>query len=881
MPLNHISRRLTGARSIPPLFALAALVLVSACGKEAAAKPDSPYPASTLQTDPPDTRRVSLANAGFEAGSAGWDLSKSKGTARVVDAAALQGKNGLRIESRGDDRDAFVVSNRVRVEPGQAYRLAWQGRVVSGGGTNVYLRFFDAAGKEIQRDEGRVNADKGGKWAACFVDAIPPAGAVQLEIFIQRPIWRAPAYVVDLDAFELTTKPISTDAPWPGAYKLRADETNRLTAADVVGPDGLVYPDFTWAGVPGGIPDPEKIVRLAELGARENKDVSGLLESAAAKLGAEGGGVIALPAGTFHLDRPVMIFAGKVVIRGEGSKKTRLLFRYRVPMGEIFFFRLKPGQEIGPDDGIEFHANPANLVALELRSGTKNLFRRERQDHWGNTFSLRIGARQAIAQLGTGPRTFTAIAEYADGTKVERSIDLRLVESGMPAEPPSAQLAAINFVGRGAEPARFTLQKDARRGSRALILQSDHTIAAGDKITLIAPASERWKNLLGSTSTWGIQAQTIEEVTEVDGDRVVLRQPLRVDFRADDGAYVQKVSLISGCGVESLQLEQVVVPKKTAASAAKAGAKPDDAIEDLWTSGVVISNGWGCWLRDVTVRNTGRNAAYFPVSKHIEVRDCVFEESLFKRDGGTGYVGFDRTWDSLMDNVEVRGMRHAPNNQWNAAGNVIRNSRFFGSDGQWHAGWTLENLYENNFIDARGNGGSYGHGLYASGPWSGLHGPQGPRNVVYNNDVVARLDCLHMLGGNEAWIVLHNRFVSEQGRAVYAREKSFDHIISGNVFVLRKATEPAVFLGADSAGVELTENRFYGTSAPLVGFAGGLTKLAADRDNTAFARVPEDLPERPQPKVPSIFQWQQDHLAEIRAAAEARAAVQTGRRSNR
>ncbi len=873
MSTNFIASNARLARSLTLLSLFVALLFGSACGKELSAKPNGPPANKAGKTEPKSAGLIALPNSGFEEAGAGWDLSKSKNTARIAGTAAFEGKAGLRIDSPGDDRDASVSSKRIRVKPGQAYRLAWQGRVVSGGGTNVYLRFFDATGKEIQRDEGRVNGDKGGKWGTCFVNAIPPREAVQMDIFIQRPNWRAPVYVVDLDAFELTARPISTDAPWPGTYKLRAEDTKRLTAADVIGPDGIVYPDFTWAGVPGGIARPETIVQLADLGARANEDISSLLESAASKIGAEGGGVIALPEGTFHLDRPVFIFANNVVIRGEGAKKTKILFRYHVPMGEILFLRLKPGQEIGPDAGIEFHANPANLIALELRSGGKSLSRRERQDHWGNTFSLRIGARQALGQLGAGPRTFTAIAEYADGTKVERSIDLRLVESGVPAEPPSAQLAAINFVGRGAEPARFTLQKDTRRGSRTLILQPDHTVAAGDKITLIAPASERWKNLLGSTSTWGIQAQTIEEVKEVDGDRVVLRQPLRVDFRADDGAYVQKVSLISGCGVEGLQLEQVVVPRKPATGAAKAGAKPDGATEDLWTSGVVVSSGWGCWLRDVTVRNTGRNAAYFPVSKHIEVRDCVFEESLFKRDGGTGYVGFDRTWDSLMDNVEVRGMRHAPNNQWNAAGNVIRNSRFFGSDGQWHAGWTLENLYENNFIDARGNGGSYGHGLYASGPWSGLHGPQGPRNVVYNNDVVARLDCLHMLGGNEAWIVLHNRFVSEQGRAVYAREKSFDHIISDNVFVLKKATEPVVFLGADSAGVELTENRFYGTSAPLIGFAGGLTKLASDSDNTTFVRVPEELPERPQPKVPSIFQWQRDHLAEIRAAADERAVV--------
>jgi hypothetical protein len=206
-------------------------------------------------------------------------------------------------------------------------------------------------------------------------------------------------------------------------------------------------------------------------------------------------------------------------------------------------------------------------------------------------------------------------------------------------------------------------------------------------------------------------------------------------------------------------------------------------------------------------------------------------------------------------------MRHAPNVQWNSSGNVIRNGRFLGSDGQWHAGWTLENLYENNFIDARGNGGSYGHGLYASGPSSGSHGPQGPRNVVYHNDVRARRDGLHMLGGNEAWMILHNRFVIDDGRAVYAKEKSFDHIILGNVFILKKPALPPVLLGADSVGVELVDNTFFGVTPPLVGFAGGKTALLVDEGNTSQPGVPQELPPLPSPPVPSIFAWQREQAA--------------------
>ncbi|MBC8009048.1 MAG: endopolygalacturonase [Burkholderiales bacterium] len=812
-----------------------------------------------------------VPDAGFEEGAGRWDFGAAQGTAKVVPDAAFAGRQGLRVESTEKTPDALIASARIPVEPGVIYQLGWQARVVAGAGTNVYLRFFDAGGKALQREEGRVNNDKSGQWAPGQLSAIPPEGAATMDVAVQRPNWRPSDFVIDIDAFELTAAPLPVAAPWPGTYKLRADETERLTAADVAGPDGRVYPDFTWAGVPGGIPRPSVALRLEDKGARPGADISGLLEQAAAEVGAKGGGAITLGAGTFYLDAPVMIFADKVVIRGEGPEKTRLLFRYHVPMGEIRFFRLQPGQELGPNGGIEFHANPKDLVALELRVGDKRIDRRTRQDHWGNTFLMRVGAGSALNLVGEGEQTFTAIAEYADGAKVERTIALRLSRTGSD-EPAPNQLGAINFAGRGNVSARIPLLADGRRGGRVLRLAARHGLAVGDKISLVAPASERWKKLVGHASHWAIQAQNFYEIAAVEGDTVTIHQSLRVDFLAEDGSFLQKIRVVASSGVEGLTLEQVEVPGQGAPGPV-IGATLWHAIEDLWISGVTTQFAWGCWLENVVIRNTGRNAAYFPMSKHIEIRDCLFDEAIFKGGGGTGYVGFDRSWDCLMDQVETRGMRHAPNNQWNASGNVVRNGRFLGSDAQWHTGWTHENLYENNFIDARGDGGSYGHGFYASGPSSGIHGPSGPRNVVYNNDVVARKDCLHMLGGNEAWLILHNRFVTDNGRAVFAKEKSFDHVIAGNVFVLRRAVRPPVQLGTDSVGVELVDNAFYGVTPPLVRFAGGLTKLALDRGNVAEPEVPARLPDRPQPAVPSIYQWQRDHQESIRAtqaAAEAR-----------
>jgi hypothetical protein len=637
----------------------------------------------------------------------------------------------------------------------------------------------------------------------------------------------------------------------------------QLTAADVIGPDGLVYPDFTWAGVPGGIPRLPVVLRLQDCGARPGQDISRMLEEAVVKAAAGGGGTILLSEGTFYLDQPVLVFSNNIVIRGAGPDKTRLVFRYRIPKGEVRFFRLVPGQQMGPGGTIEFHVNPKNLVALELVSAEKTLERRIRKDHWGNTFSLRVSGWKALQELGEGTQTFTALAEYEDGTRATQSIELNLVRNPV-GEPAPNQLAALSFVGRGFVGNPILLAGDGRRGSRKLELAGGHGLVTGDRINLVAPASERWKALVGHASHWKIQAQNFYEITAVDGGTVTIHQPLRVDYLLVDAPFVRKIKLLSNCGVEDLSLEQEVVPNQ-----GPPGPRIDEtlwhAIEDLWTCGITTSFAWGCWIKNVTVRKTGRNAVYFPMSKQIEVRDCLFDDALFKGGGGSGYVGFDGTWDSLIDTIETRGMRHAPNIQWNASGNVVRNSRFIGSDGQWHAGWTHENLFENNFIDARGRGGSYGHGLYASGPSSGIHGPQGPRNVVYHNDVIARRDSLHLLGGSEGWMILFNRFLAEEGRSVFVKEKGNHHLIAENIFIQRKPVSPPVFLGADSAGVQLLNNAFYGAGSTLVGFSGERGSLAVDVGNISDPAVPRTLPAHPRPKVPSIFQWQLDNLTVIRA----------------
>jgi hypothetical protein len=390
--------------------------------------------------------------------------------------------------------------------------------------------------------------------------------------------------------------------------------------------------------------------------------------------------------------------------------------------------------------------------------------------------------------------------------------------------------AALLFAGPGFAGPPMQLARDGRRGDRKLVLERPAELAPGDCLYLEAPATPAWKSLTKNACLWGSYREYELQIERIDGDTITVNQPLRIEFPVADSSFVRKVVPIQRCGVEDLYLEQT---------------------ENLWISGVLFSDAWNCWARGVTVKLCGRFPVYGSQAKWCEIRDCTFDDAWFKGGGGTAYAGWDNCWDCLMENVETFKLRHGPLFQWAASGNVIRKSVFHESDAQWHAGWTNENLIEQCVVTSVQGHGGYGFGMWASPPEDSAHGPNGPRNVVYNCDISSVKAGLSMGGMNENWLILYNRFRVEKGHGVTAKTASFDHIIRGNVFVLNDPQASLIHLATpDCTGIELLDNRVYGGSGRT---ATGAVPPAVMAGNQA---LPVGDTPRPQPAVPSIFDWQ-------------------------
>ena len=778
---------------------------------------------------------IPIPNGDFEQGLQGWTIPANEGMSALASDQKASGKHSLKIVDRHGKNGSNVTGPRVAVSGGGYYQLRGKIFAVSGDGLGMYIRVYDKDGKAFSPGD-RYVFGLGGKdkeWKDFLKQIYVPDDVAFLELRIHSyGAAQVEAYLDDLHFVERDIS--SMQPPWKGQYKLTPQEKTRLTAADVVGPDGLVYPDWRHAGVQGGIPKVTQKATVEQFGGKadDDKDDSEALHKACEAVGKQGGGAVVLGEGTYHLDQPVRIKHPGVVIRGQGHASTRVFFRFDIPAPGAAFYGIRNGK-VGNNTVIQLHCLPTDLMSMRIDCGGKTMGAWSRSTHSGNTYSMWMDGRKICRTLGKGKHTLIGMGTYRDGTSISCKLTIDAdPDYTDPSPVPRAIEGAITFTGDGYAGSRTTLAEDGKRGDTVLVLSKSSAVKTGDSIVLEAPATERWKTLTQNLCQWGTYRRCIYQVTSVAGNRIHINQPLRIDFPAIDGAYVQPIRMIERCGIEDLYIEQTA---------------------NLWITTVMFRNAANCWGRGVKIKMCGRNPIYGSDAKWCEIRDCVFEDAWFKGGGGTAYTGWERSWDCLMENVETFRFRHAPLFQWAASGNVIRKSVFHDSDGQWHSGWTNENLMEQCIITSRRGHGSYGYGLWASPPEDSAHGPNGPRNVVYNCDIFSERAGLWMGGMNENWLILHNRFHVDNGEGVFGKSSSFDHIVKGNVFVLKDKRSPmATFTTPDCIGVELIDNQVYGGNGKIL---GGDAIPAVNQGNRVFSL--SEAP-RPQPKVPSIYEWQRE-----------------------
>jgi hypothetical protein len=625
-------------------------------------------------------------------------------------------------------------------------------------------------------------------------------------------------------------------------------QTPKENLTDLRGPDGVLYPDFRRAGLRGAVTDFPLVLNLSAFGAKNGQDIADAMEQALAAV-PETGGLVFIEEGTYRLSRPILINRDNVIIRGAGTDKTVVDFDFSLPeKGVRLFCSTLPGAKAIVADGqaipivsrydlISIQADPAHLRQISVTVDGMALARQDKRinnsPRYRGVFSCDVMSYMVLKKVGPGNHLLKAIVGWDDGSRtvIERPLHVsENLEEGSWSFLPN-NLAAINC-NRMAMGQKIPIKGGALRGQLWLTLDHVKGLREGDLIEVTAEPTKRFIREIRSSSPGTPRHQWVL-IRKIDGDRVLANQPLRLDFPSADQPSLRKVDVLRNIGIENFTLRQGDCP--------------------LWIHGIMMKGVINSWIRNVDILETGRNPVEM-YGKFCLVENCRFLGSQYNLGHamGTAYVGFRRSYDCLMQNVTSVGMRHGPNIDYSASGCVIRNSSFTGSDAQFHFYYPYENLIENCVVDASMGTGAYGFGCFAQEPQVREHGPQGPRNVIYNCDFKSPYAGFWAGGSTEGYRLVYNRFHVGSGPGIFAKSGAFDYMVKGNVFCLKLAYPAGLYLATgDCEGWRIEDNQFFFDSpSPAV---GGLPSEVSLKRNTLLGYRNA---KRPIPPAPSLLDWQ-------------------------
>lgn len=778
----------------------------------------------------------------FEKDLSKWEKINTL-TKKSFSDKAFSGKKALRVEfapvKNSKNKGNHALSSKKFPAKAGVYKISAKVLLLENYGGGVYITFTDAQGRK--HHGGGIymgSAPKvGGKWqelseySYAYNDQIVSA---QANVWMSHKL--SNSMIID-DIVVERVDDFKAQRPWKAQYKIRPHEKEKLTPADFPGPDGIVYPDFTYAGVRKEYADRSnmKVVKLSDFGVKadDGKDCYDALVKAMDSL-PEKGGIIQFDAGKYSLGKFLHIRRGNVVFRGAGRDKTFVDFAYNTGSGKVDIYMIKDGMRMPPKQSLQAiaqtYVNDSEFSEMTWELDGKKFSSYKKSLHSGNT-----SYHQAVipAKVKNGNHVLSVLARYKDGAVYTKNVNIIIDRKAPFLFENIYPRAAFSFRGDGFSGKDYIIAKDGVRGNNFVeLIQKDHPFKKGDAVLLRALETARRRAETRNSCNWGNFRSVILYVTKVEGSRIYFNQPLRIDYVAVDKPFLRKVNLCKGGGIEGMTI---------------------NTLHDYWFNTVFIQYFSDCLIKDVKIIMAGRSPVAANNSKFCAVMDCEFDDSFYKGGGGAAYAGWDSSYDCLTDNLIAKKLRHAPVVQWSASGNVFRNVKSYHCDAQWHAGWANENLFENCTIisDTKVNGG-YGNIFWASAPEDGSHGPNGPRNVVYNCDGFGIEDAVYLGGMNENWIFIGNRMRTTRKAGFFVKTASFDHIIKNNVFIFDSKSSPfMVFASPDCLGIEVTDNLIYGGSGV---FSTGLQKPLIN-ENNKFLKYDKNAP-RPKLAVPSIYEWQ-------------------------
>ena len=678
--------------------------------------------------------------------------------------------------------------------------------------------------------------------------------------------------------------------PYTPSLRASADEPEALLpGVDWVGPEGIVYPDFSRVGVDNGkgIPDTDDwgLISVSDgyAGADVDGDLTAELRRAIDDAGElwqdQGlpGCVVELPAGTWRLSGPLAIESDGILIRGQGREQTRIDLDAPIsrsdadrPINEVD----APIVDVDPYLG-NVHRFSSLVTLVDPRYDYKDgswdepgasPWRRNFPRHTVKEVRLylydpdtceRVQDDGEDVYLSGGGILKSNLGAMAEARRLEKFYDWReYLQSTLMVQPEVAYDDGTVLTGAVTSfPCDWDGSPDFKRSANGavgwFVFAGDEWSHRGDEVPLTRPAAR------GDTRLH--LAEDVRTRTNPDfgapGDllQVQIYGDKDLPYKNHSGATRRQVVSIAGHGgsdgeggfivelAEPLRFAfplsedgmattvhaRITLPWRRGGVEGIAFHAVDETYMRLFTTNTILQD---FWLRDLLATNTTADALWFN-GTDCEIRDCHFRWARWPDQGTVSYIG-GTLYDSIIDGISAVGYRHAPNLH-GGANVVVRNSWFDLSDAQLHAGNGTDLLYENIRTRADGRG-SYGNAMTIREWDESQGGGAGDRLVLFGCDLSGPEFGVDFGGRNEAMVLAYNRLHAGSRALFQLQDGSFDHVIIGNHLLGDNRFEPVFQMGEDDSsnsgtgntGVHFVDNRIYGSSGDLTGPGAGVTAIS-------------------------------------------------------
>ncbi len=373
-------------------------------------------------------------------------------------------------------------------------------------------------------------------------------------------------------------------------------------------------PNCSFAGYRGGdaaIPDAKVVANVKESGATGDGTTDDTAAFAAAmdKASAAGGGAVLVPAGTYRIEGMLHLKHDNVIIRGEGRDKTTLDF-----------------------------INPLSTVIGKFNWETKSA--------WSWSGGL----------VWIGP---------ADTFGADKQLTLRDKGVGQPMWEywrPGKKLASVKAAAQSGDD---TITVDQAGGLKPgmMVMMSWLNPADSSLLKAVAghPLMEKydWASAAWINSANYPRWQWPVEIASVKGNKVQLKQPIRLDIRPQWDVQIHEI----GTSVREAGIEHLTIRNHA--------PKGHKHLTNTGHNAIYVNRAYDCFIRDIEIQST-ENGINLAAAKRVTVSGVTFTGPEQHHHSLACRVN---SHDNLFEDFIVDGptrVKHGINTEWLSSGNVWR-----------------------------------------------------------------------------------------------------------------------------------------------------------------------------------------------------------------